>query len=245
MLNEEFLTGLLGNEEVSAEEKIKQILTEHEADTNAATVGLIKKRDELLGNEKKLKEQILGYETKGKEYDAKIVELNGLLEKATAGDKKAEEYYNTKLAELQKEHDKKLSELTAQRDYYLSQHIASLEKQAFEDGMKDLTFVPGLRDGFIARVRMMNDFEPTDIDGQLKFLNKDNHTIEEVIKSFALTPEGKAYIANPSTGGGARGASGTVTSGEKTMTRAELTELQARDPKKASEFFLGGGKIAG
>ena len=242
MLNEEFLTGLLGNEEVPAEDKIKQILAEHDADTNAAVTGLIKKRDELLGSEVKLKEQIRGYEAKSAEYDSKIAELNGLLEKATAGDKKAEEYYNAKLTELQTQYDEEVNKIITQRDYYLQRHIDALEEKAFEDGMRDLTFVPGLKEGFIARIRMLNDFEPADIDGKLKFLNKDNHTIEDVIKSFALSQEGKAYIANPSTGGGARGSVGTV-SGEKTMTREQLNEMQSKDPKAAAEFFAKGGKI--
>ncbi len=238
MLNEEFLTSLLGNEEVSADDKIKQIIAEHEADTR----GLLQKRDELLGNEVKLKEQIRGYEAKGGEYASKIKSLEDLLAQANAGDKKAEEYYNTKLAEMQKDYDAKLKEVTDSRDYYHQKHIDSLEDKAFENGLKDLTFVPGLKEGFVARIRSLNDFEPTDIEGQIKFLNKEHRTIEEVIRAFALTPEGKAYIANPSTGGGARGSTVT-TSNEKTITREQLNEMQRNDPKAAAEFFAKGGRI--
>ncbi|SEP80340.1 hypothetical protein SAMN04487977_101473 [Treponema bryantii] len=244
MLNEEFLTGLLGNEEVSAEDKIKQILAEHEADTNAATVGLVKKRDELLGKEQKFKEQIASFETEKSGYESKIAELNGLLEKATAGDKKAEEYYNTKLAEMQTKFDGDIEEITKQRDYYLAQHISSLEEKAFEKGLEGLEFVPGLKEGFIARIRMLNSFEPTEVDGGIKFLNKDNRSVEDVIKAFSMTPEGKAYIANTSTGGGARGDTG-VQSGAKTMTREEFSKMQAENPTAVQDFFRKGGKIEG
>lgn len=244
MLNEEFLTGLLGNEEVSAEDKIKQILAEHEADTNAATVGLVKKRDELLGKEQKFKEQIASFETEKSGYESKIAELNGLLEKATAGDKKAEEYYNTKLAEIQKANDEKLDAVTKERDNYHSEYIKLLEDKAYEEGLKGLEFVPGLKDGFLARVRMMNHFEPTPVEGGIKFLNKDNRSVEDVIKAFSLTPEGKAYIANTSTGGGARGDTG-VQSGAKTMTREEFSKMQAENPTAVQDFFRKGGKIEG
>ena len=87
MLNEEFLNGLLSNEEISAEDKIKQIISEHEADTR----GLLAKRDELLGSEKKLKEKISGYEKGVEEYNSKIKGLEEMLEKANNGDQKAKE----------------------------------------------------------------------------------------------------------------------------------------------------------
>ena len=242
MLTEEFLTGLLGNEEVSVEDKIKQILTEHEADTNATTVGLVKKRDELLGNEKKLKEQISAYEESKGVSEAKIKELNELLEKSNAGDKKAEDYYNTKLAELDSKHKEELGKITNESEHYHSLYIQMLEDKAFEEGIKDLQFVPGLKDGFLARVRMLNQFEPSEVEGKIKFLNKDNHTIEDVIKAFAMSPEGKAYIANPSTGGGARGSTGAVAN-DKTMTREQFSKMQSENPAAAAEFFSKGGKI--
>lgn len=240
MLNEEFLTGLLSNEEVSADDKIKQIIAEHDADTR----GLLQKRDELLGNEKKLKEKISGYEKGNEEYASKIKGLEEMLEKQSKGDQTNKEYYETKLADMQKRYDGDISSLTAERDQYKNLHLASLRDKAIEEGTKDLNFVNGLKKGFIARVLALNEFEPQEIDGQMKFLNKEHHTIEEAINAFALTQEGKAYLANPSSGGGARGSS--VSSGgasNKTMSREQFNELQRSDPKKAQEFFRNGGRI--
>ena len=238
MLNEEFLTGLLGNEEVSAEDKIKQILGEHEADTR----GLLAKRDELLGSEKKLKEKISGYEKGIEEYNSKIKGLEEMLEKANNGDQKAKEFYETKLKDLQKNYDGQISSLTAERDQYKTLHLTSLRDKAIEEGTKDLNFVPGLKQGFIARVLSMNNFEPQDIPGQgLQFLNQENHTIAEAINTFALTQEGKAYIANPSTGGGARGSGvGATFSDSKVVSRKQFENMS---PQVQNEFIMKGGTI--
>lgn len=238
MLDNEFLNELLGKEDVSAEDKIKQIIAEHEADTR----GLLAKRDELLGSQKKLKEEIEGYKTAKGEYETKITGLEEELKKATSEDHK--KYYETQLADLKAKQEAQLAELTADRDYYKGEHLKALRNAAIEDGVKDLNFVSGLKDGFIARVLSLNDFQPDTIDGTTKFLNKEHHTIEEAIHAFALTQEGKAYIANPSTGGGARGSSNLNGGASiKTMSRAAYNELQARDPNKAMEFFRNGGRL--
>ena len=237
MLNEEFLTGLLGNEEVSVEDKIKQILGEHEADTR----GLLAKRDELLGEQKKLKEKISDFEKGNEENATKIKGLEELLEKANNGDQKAKEYYETKLADLQKNYDGQITSLTAERDQYKTLHLTSLRDKAIEEGTKDMNFVPGLKQGFIARVLSMNEFKPEEIEGQLKFLNQEHHTIEEAISSFALTQEGKAYIANPSTGGGARGSGvGGTFADTKVVSRKQFDNMS---PQAQTDFVLKGGVI--
>ena len=238
MLNEEFLNGLLGKEDVSAEDKIKQIIAEHDADTR----GLLAKRDELLGNEKKLKEKISGYEKGIEESNSKIKGLEEMLEKANNGDQKAKEYYETKLADLQKSYDGQISSLTSERDQYKTLHLTSLRDKAIEDGTKEINFVPGLKQGFIARVLSLNNFEPQEIPGQgLQFINQENHTIKEAISAFALTQEGKAYIANPSTGGGARGSGvgGTFTN-TKVVSRKQFENMP---PQTQNEFIMKGGTI--
>lgn len=237
MLNSEFLTGLLGNEEVSVEDKIKQILGEHEADTR----GLLQKRDELLGSEKKLKEQIAAFEKSNGEYNSKIANLEEMLEKASKGGDNNKEYYETKLADIQKQYSSELEKASADRDYYRGLHLKSMRDRAIEEGTKDYNFVPGLKPGFIARVLAQNEFEPEDIDGKLVFLNKEHHTIEEAINSFALTQEGKAYIANPSTGGGARGSS--IGMGFGTPKEVSSQQVDTMNDEQLMKFALDGGKV--
>ena len=235
MLNEEFLNGLLGKEDVSVDDIIKQIIAEHEADTR----GLLQKRDELLGSEKKLKEQISAFSTEKEGYEKHIAELDEALKKASSEDNR--KYYETQIADLDNKYKQNLAEIESQRDYYLQMHLNSLRDKAIEDGTKDLNFVPGLKQGFIARVLAMNDFEPADIDGQLKFLNKEHHTIEEAINSFALTQEGKAYIANPSTGGGARGSGSSLDfHGGKQVSSQQLDTMS---DEQIMEFALKGGQV--
>lgn len=237
MLDTEFLTSLLGNEEISADDKIKQIISEHEADTR----GLLAKRDELLGSQKKLKEEIEGYKKGNEEFTTKIKGLEEMLEKANNGDQKAKEYYETKLADMQAKYDGQIAELTAKADKYENLHLSSLRDKAIEEGTKDLNFVNGLKAGFIARVLSMNEFKPETIDGQLKFLNQEHHTIEEAINAFALTQEGKAYIANPSSGGGARGSGAVETyTGAKVASRKQFENMS---PQAQTEFVMKGGTI--
>ena len=240
MLNDEFLNELLGKEDVSLEDKVKSIVAEHEADTR----GLLAKRDELLGSEKKLKEKISAYETARGEHETKISGLEEELKKATSDDHK--KYYETQIADLKKSQEAELLKVSTERDYYKGEHLKALRDRAIEEGVKDLNFISGLKDGFIARVLMTNDFHAEEIEGVgTKFLNKEHHTIEEAIHAFAMTPEGKAYIANPSTGGGARGSGSTGSggTGNKTMSRSAYNDLQKSDPEKAMQFFRDGGRL--
>lgn len=76
-----------------------------------------------------------------------------------------------------------------ERDKYRSSHYAMLKKNAVEKGIKDLHFVDGLKNGFIASIILTNKFEPREIDGQVVFLNSNNKTIPEVLKEFSTTAE--------------------------------------------------------
>lgn len=240
MLNDEFLNELLGKEDVSLEDKVKSIVAEHEADTR----GLCSKRDELLGEVTKLKELKTSYEKSKGEYETKISGLEEELKKATSDDHK--KYYETQIADLKKSNEEALLKVTSERDYYKGEHLKSLRDKAIENGIKDLNIIPNLKDGFIARVLTLNDFHAEEIEGVgVKFLDKEHHTIEDAIHNFSMSPEGKAYIANPSTGGGAKGSSSSYSgsSSVKTMSRSAYSELQSRDPKQASEFFKNGGRL--
>ena len=235
MLDEEFLKGILGKEDMSAEDKCKQILAEHEADTR----GLVQKKEELLGKEKKFKEQIASLEKERDESGTKISSLTAELEKATSDDHR--QYYETQMADEKAKHDAELQKMTEERDYYKQSHLKALREKAIESGVKDLQFVDGLKDGFIARVLSLNEFEPQDIDGSVKFLNKDHHTIEEAISSFALTQEGKAYIRNPSTGGGARGSGSPAQYGGGMQVTSQ--QIENMSDEQLMEFSLKGGKV--
>lgn len=236
MLDEDFLTDLIGKEDVSAEEKIKTILAERDADIR----GLIQKRDELLGNEVKLKNQLSEYEKGKGEYEAKITSLNDLLEKANKGDEVTKQQYEAKIADIEKQHKIELKKANDDRNLYQGKYLDFLFNKSMEDGVKELDIVPGLKDGFIARITSMNNFEPKTVDGKVVFLNDENHTIGEVVNSFAMTNEGKAYIRNVSSGGGAAGSASSGYGNDKQITSQQIENM---NDQQLMEFALKGGTV--
>lgn len=239
MLDLEFLNGVFNQEGTSVEDKVKLIIAEHEAQTR----GLIKKRDELLDNEHKLKEQIKSFSENEKTYSEKINTLEAELKKNSP--EQHREYYEAQLNSKQKEFEKKLAELETEKDRYKTSHLKRLQDDAIAEGVKDIQFVDGLKQGFIATVLMNNNFEAKDIDGEIVFINKDNKKIQEVMHDYSLTNEGKAYIRNPSSGSGANTSvnKGGQSFGGKTMTRAEYETKVKTDPAGMSKFFQEGGKL--
>ena len=236
MLDEDFLTDLIGKEDVSAEEKIKTILAERDADIR----GLIQKRDELLGNEIKLKNQLSEYEKGKGEYEAKITSLNDLLEKANKGDEVTKQQYEAKIADIEKQHKIELKKANDDRNLYQGKYLDFLFNKSMEDGVKELDIVPGLKDGFIARITSMNNFEPKTVDGKVVFINDENHTIGEVVNSFAMTNEGKAYIRNVSSGGGAAGSASSGYGNDKQITSQQIENM---NDQQLMEFALKGGTV--
>jgi hypothetical protein len=65
--------------------------------------------------------------------------------------------------------------------------------------------------------------------------------IGSAIHEFSLTKEGKAYIKNPATGGGAAGSGGTNSGGGNTVTREQFDAMY---PQQRIDFFSKGGRIA-
>lgn len=236
MFDVDFLNGVMGNEELTAEQKVQSIIDEH----NASERGLIQKRDELLAGHKKDQEKIKGWELKGTEYDTKIADLEHQLQVNNPEERK--KYYETQIEGVKKGYEDKLLEQEKQLEFYRNSHFEMLKSNAINEGIKDFVFVDGLKDGFVANVMYKNDFTAKDIDGNIVFLNKDNKTIPEVMKDFAMTTEGKAYLRNPTSGAGSRTSSGNYST-KNTMTRSEFEKMRTENPNKVSEFFAKGGKI--
>lgn len=229
-LDAEFLNGIFANEEVSVEDKVKSILSEHEADTR----GLVQKRDQLLGQEKKLKDQIAGYETSKGDYESRIATLEEELKKNNPEQHK--QFYESQLEIEKGKFNSQIAELTKERDYFKTSHLERLRNDAISDGVKDIQFLDGLKNGFIANILMNNKFEAQDIDGKLMFLNSENKTIQDVIHDFALTPEGKAYIKNPTSGANAHSSYNSPnTNRTNVLSRSEYNEL-VKNPAKFAEF---------
>jgi len=192
---------------------------------NANNLGLIQKRDELLANEIKLKEKITGLENAATETAKKQSELEAQLKKSNPEEFKA--FYEVKAKELEDKHKTELDKVNAELTKYRDSHYERIKNDSLTEAVKDIQFIDGLKDGFIALAMQKNQFKPIEADGKIIFTNQNNETIEAVIRQFALTKEGKAFIKNGNSGGGAQGAdknNGTGGGGTK-ITRAEFDAL--------------------
>jgi hypothetical protein len=235
--NEETVKGILANKETSDEDKMKSLLGEHEADKN----GLTDKNNELIGKEKKLKEQLKAAEDKAAVAATKAASLEEELKKNSPEENR--KMYEARVAELEANYNVKLDERDKKIDTLQESHFTRLRNDAISEAVKDIKFVDGLKDGFIARVMAMHKFEPKDIEnnGEYKFFNSGMRNIGSVIHEFSLTKEGKAYIQNPATGGGAAGSGATHSGGGNTVSREQF---DAMNQMQRMEFFNKGGKIA-
>jgi flagellar biosynthesis GTPase FlhF len=232
----ETVKGILSNEETSVDDKIKSLLGEHES----VITNLKQKNGEIIGNEKKLKEQLKAEQDKAVEAAKKASSLEEELKKNSPEENR--KMYEARLAEVDLQHKAELEKLTQDRDALRESHFTRLRNDAINEAIKEMKFVDGLKDGFIARVMALHTFEPKDIEdnGEYQFYNSAMKDIGSVIHEFSLTKEGKAYIQNPATGGGAAGSGGT-TGGGNTVNRERF---DAMSQVERIDFFGKGGKIA-
>lgn len=90
---------VFGNEEMTTEQRVKAIMTEHKADER----GLVNKRDELFVANKEFKGKVQSYKTSKAEYETKISKLEDELKKNSPEEHR--KYYASQLESKQKELD--------------------------------------------------------------------------------------------------------------------------------------------
>lgn len=139
----------------------------------------------------------------------------------------AKNYYDSQIKIHDEDWQKKIEAVTKDRDKYKESHEKYLLNDAIAKGTSDLQFMDGLKDGFVAVVLARNEFKPQEIDGETKFLNKEGYEIKDVMHSFALSNDGKAYIKNSAGGGGAGSVQGGAnkTAGMKNPFKKESKNL--------------------
>lgn len=196
-IDADFLNGIFANETDSVEAKVQQIITEYNADIT----GLKNKNQELIGKEKTYKQSIADYETGKANFEKQIAELSEQIK--SKSDDKTKEFYEAKLA-------KQLEDFAKEKDGYLGQ-ISELNKYKLNDikskaiakGIEGIKFVDDTyKDAMIALIMSRENFEPTEIDGETLYLNKDKKLLSDVIKDYALSEMGRKFIANTISGGG-------------------------------------------
>jgi chromosome segregation ATPase len=238
-MNLEELKKILENADMSAEDKQKAIIDLHEAETK----GLLQKRDELLASEKKLKDEKTALEAKVTTSTSKMSELEAELKKNNP--ESTQKYYDAKLQELETKHKSDMETVSTERDKFRQSHYDRIRIDAVTEGIKDLKIIPQYKDAYIALVMSKNNFKVTEINGKTEFLNDANKTIDAVLREFSHTDEGKAFIENPNSGGGAGGgqpgAGGANTGGSgQSVTREQFGGMS---PAAQVDFVNKGGKV--
>jgi len=213
MLDKEFLTGVFEGVE-NAEERIGKVLKEYESDTT----GLKVNRDAILNESKKHKADLEAFTQKSAEektgLQKRIEELENQI-KASGGDE-LKAYYEAETKKLQEMYTAKLTEAEkaigvhkSEQEKLYSEYLKVLKNTELDRSMDSLPNLRPelknvLRDTFWAR----NQFELSELDGVKKLLTpKDYRSIDDTLKAFISTDEGKSFLLNNSTGGGATGGS--------------------------------------
>jgi hypothetical protein len=231
------LKKILENAETSLEDKVKLIAALHEA----AARGLSQKNEELLKKETKQKEKVAELEGKVTQAESKQKELSDELAKNSPEEHK--KYYDSQLAEQTAKFEADLKTVSEERDKFRESHFTRLRDDAIAAGTKDIPFMDGLKDGFIALVMMKNNFQPKEYDGKTVFLNETNDTIEAAMHKFSTTPEGKAFIKNQNSGGGAPGVNAGGSGSRGGGQNIDRQQFDTMSPQQQMDFITKGGTV--
>lgn len=189
--------------------------------------GLKSKVDELIGENKKLKQQVraaaeikpedlTAAEERADKAEARIKELEKAAKDATTAVEKAAKALETEQSFTQ--------------------------KLLIQDGLKSALIANGVKDEDYLDMAIAK-FAPSatvKIDGETRTALLGDKPLADAIKEWAGSDAGKKVVqAAANSGGGAPGGGGK-TEGGKTMTRAEFDALPHAD---RSKFSLEGGKV--
>jgi len=215
---------------------------------NAGNAGLINKRDELLKQEKELKSKIETLEGTVKETGKKQTELEAQLKKSNPEEFKA--YYEGQAKELKDKHAAELESVNTELNRFRDSHYARVRNDELKEAIKDIQFLEGLQDGFIALAMSENQFNPVEVDGKTTFRNQNKETISGVIHQFALSNRGKVFIKNGNQGSGAQGAANQNTNTnagnnnpykKETLNRTAQMVLEKSNPEQAARLKAEAG----
>jgi hypothetical protein len=220
--DEETIKKILENAETAAEDKLKLILSENEADKR----GLVENRDAIKSEKEKIEDKLKGAEKKAGEHAAKIAELEGELKK---NDPEArQKYFDNQIAAIRNEYDAKIKESEEKRVFYEKSHFDHLREKAIAEALQEIPVDERYRAGFVSLVLSRNAFEPVDVnsDGNIKFLDKGRKELKDVFHAVSVSDEGRHYLRPTSSGGGAPGSS---------VTRSKTANPWAKDTFNLTE----------
>jgi hypothetical protein len=195
-----------------ADEHIGAIIAEYEK-TN---LPLVKNRDDILAEKKagdkknaELLEKYAALEAVNKELNEKLE--SGLPDKEKQIYQAEIEKHKTSIVKIAEEYNKakaeyeeKIGSLSKEKtDYIIGEEFSKLAdaNSAIYTAMKD-----GLKKRFFADYPK-SGFEPFEYGGKNEWVNKDGKKMADLLNDFLNTEEGKHYLQDNNTGGGAAGGS--------------------------------------
>lgn len=204
-----------------SEEELKAKIDEA---VEAATNGLVKKNQELLGELKETR--------KSRTIDP--AELDRLQSKI---DSLESDLGNTQKA------SKEQAKLLKQTQDALASESGFTQKLLLDNGLTEALVKAGVATQFLPAVKaMLGTQGKIIVDGDSRKAVIGDKELSEFVSSWATTDEGKHYIAAPGNGGG--GASGGAGGGStaKVWTREKFDSASQFE---RSEFAKAGGKVEG
>ena len=136
-----------------------------------------------------------------------------------------------KVKQVQDEYERKLAELTQERDTLKEQmHAKSIESELSQALESAGVTSPSLKRG--ASALLKGEVRQDDEEKVVMDTKMGPKPVAEAVKQWASTDEGKDYVT-PAKGAGAKGTSSTKTSKKfADMTGSELAEVRKSDPQE-------------
>lgn len=228
-----FLEGILASEGDAAA-KVQAIMSEHDADVK----GLKLNRDQLKGEKEAEAAKVADLTKKNQDFDAQIKDLSEKVKKAGSEETKA--YYEAQIKTLTDKHAADIQRLTTERDEASQRYSGLLGLSEFEkaiqgdDKNSPLQIRPEMRGALRDLFYTRNRFERKVIDGQEMYLSGENKSVRDALSAYLQTPEGKYFVAETNSGGGAGGARGFGGTDLSKMTATQRMDYARQGPQQAA-----------
>lgn len=219
---------------------IEEVLNSEEGKTavqkmvDEAVEGLKNKNNELIGKNKKEREQ-------NESLQSQLEEINGKLSEYQKKQLEGETDVSKVREQLTTQHQKEIEKFQTE----LSTSKSTIEKLVIDNGLSDAITKANIAPHHIpavkALIRTENKIAISDNEG-IPSATVNGQGLHEFVKSWASGDVGKHYVsAGNNGGGGASGADkGSKGSGVKTISRSDFESM---DSKVRSSFISDGGKV--
>lgn len=189
-----------------------------------ATAGLKAKNNELLGANRKLKDQVGAQQGQLDELNARIDAIDA--DKANKGGD-----VEAKIAAAKKPLEQQIAKLQQDNATLGGRFKRSVTERSVTEALTKAGVATPLLDAALALIERGHKIEVVDGEGEQTVVQIDGKPAADFVGEWAKGDQGKHFkAAGGSAGGGARGAgAGAKGDGEKTITRADFDALPAHE----------------